>query len=480
MRAVIGHLGWFAPYAASIALTKGMALVSIPLVTSQLAPDDYGRLELVLSFVELAGLALSFAAADVLYRLAADRGGADARACARDLTGLALSLALGMGLLLQALVYVFAHRISPLADPALLAIGLASASLSGLIELPLAWLRWQGRANLFLCFVGARSLLQIAVMWLMLDAGYGAWGLLLGNACVDAAAAALLVALQWRETGIGVNAGTARRAFRYGGPLVLGGFSMFALGACDRWFLAGAVPVGEIAFYALAGKIAWAVSLAVQPFGLWWYPRRLRVLQEENGFARSADAVLAGFGFLLCGAVGVAMLAPFAFEWVLPPAYAPALALLPALIAVAVLHETCSLMNVGAFAGSTGVPPLVVNTIGAVVAVVGYIVLVPAHGVAGAIAATIAGHLARLICFIWHGRARAAIPYRAPAMLAMGAVAAAAVASFAELAPLARMGMGACALLAIGALAASPMLMRHIRDRALLRTQAALAGKDCP
>jgi hypothetical protein len=115
-----------------------------------------------------------------------------------------------------------------------------------------------------------------------------------------------------------------------------------------------------------------------------------------------------------------------------------------------------------------------------VVAVVGYIMLVPAHGVAGAIAATIAGHLARLICFIWHGRARAPIPYRAPAMLAMGAVAAAAVASFAELAPLARMGMGACALLAIGALAASPMLMRHIRDRTALRTQAALAGKDCP
>jgi O-antigen/teichoic acid export membrane protein len=51
-------LTWLIPYAASVVLTKGVALVTIPLLTRHLTPADYGSLELVSSVIEIAALIL--------------------------------------------------------------------------------------------------------------------------------------------------------------------------------------------------------------------------------------------------------------------------------------------------------------------------------------------------------------------------------------------------------------------------------------
>ena len=52
-------LPWLLPYALSVALTKGVALVTIPLITGHLSPVEFARLELVATIVEIAGLALA-------------------------------------------------------------------------------------------------------------------------------------------------------------------------------------------------------------------------------------------------------------------------------------------------------------------------------------------------------------------------------------------------------------------------------------
>ena len=323
--------------------------------------------------------------------------------------------------------------------------------------MPLAWLRCRGRASRFLLYVAARSIAQIGLMWALLSHGWGAMGLLAGNVCVDIVIAGALVFAQWRDTGFSINAHVVDRAARYGGPLVVGSLAMFVLGACDRWFLAGSVAMADIAHYALAAKLAMAVALAVQPFGLWWYPQRIRALSEEDGLARSARAVTVGFAFLLTGALGVAGLAPFLFERVLPLAYAPALALIPALIAVVILNEACSLLNVGAYAGRTGLQPLAVNSAGALVALAGYVLLVPAFGVLGAIAATIAAHAVRLAAYLAMGQRRAPVPYQFGAILAMVATAAPAALWVIGAAPLERLAIMASGALVIAAIAGAAL-----------------------
>jgi hypothetical protein len=73
------------------------------------------------------------------------------------------------------------------------------------------------------------------------------------------------------------------------------------------------------------------------------------------------------------------------------------------------MNEMCSLVNVGVYAAKTAYAVLAINTVGAMVALTGYVLLVPQQGVFGAIEATIAGQGARLVLFFLAGRRRAPI-----------------------------------------------------------------------
>ena len=98
-------------FGASILLTKGLALVTLPLVTGHLAPSDYGRLEIVTSVVEAFGIVMTLGIADSLFRFAGPESGARQREVVAGLTGLAMTLAAVIGALLQVGVWTLAPRV---------------------------------------------------------------------------------------------------------------------------------------------------------------------------------------------------------------------------------------------------------------------------------------------------------------------------------------------------------------------------------
>ena len=217
--------------------------------------------------------------------------------------------------------------------------------------------------------------------------------------------------LHIRDVGLRIDMETLRRGGTYGLPLVGGALAMFVLGACDRWFLAAAVPAAELGFYGLAAKLSFIVPLAMQPFGLWWYAQRIRVLSEPDGLTQSARMIAVGMALLGVGVAVTCTGAPILIENFLPAPYRSALAYLPWLALIAVLNEMCSLVNVGVYAARNAYGVLVINSVGAFVAFTGYVALVPHFGVAGAIAATIAGQSARLALFLRVGSKLAPIVY---------------------------------------------------------------------
>ena len=417
------NMTWLIPYVASVALTKGVALITLPLLTSHLTPAEFGRLDLVVSVIEVAGLILSFCAADILFRFSGSAEAAESRRNAASIAGGVLALSISIGSLLQIGLVFSRSSLKGAIDVDMLAVGLLCASFSTLIELPLAWLRSHGSATTFLYYVGARSLIQTGVMALTLTNGYGAFGLLAGNAAVDACFAFTLLWRQARETGLRLDADLFSRAIRYGWPLVFGGVAMFILGNCDRWFLAFSVSSEALAYYALAVKLATIVALAMQPFGLWWNARRLRILQEPEGDRRSAEAIAWGFASLSIGAIWVAVVAPKLIIYFLPAACAPSIIWLPWVVLIIAMNETSALMNVSAYIGKRATAALIVNAGGAMAALAGYIILAPGWGIAGAIAATIAGQSVRIIAYGLHGGRYAPIPYRWIRMTTMAGIA---------------------------------------------------------
>jgi O-antigen/teichoic acid export membrane protein len=404
-----------------------LSIVTIPIISRYLTPGDYGRLELIATTIEVAGLLFSFGLSDTLFRFCADEKEPQRRRFAAGLLGAALLAALTLGFLLQSGAFAILSLWPAMGDGMALRIGLLAATVTGLIELPLAWMRFRGRLGFFFGLMALRSLAQASASVYAAFAGFGIEGMLAANAAIDVLVATGLVLRQWRETGIRLDPALLRKSFRYGFPLVASALSLFVLGACDRWVIARHVEVSELAFYGLAAKLALSVALFMQPFSASWYARRIAVFSAPDGLEQSARHVSLGFLILTCGAFCAALAGGIFVDLALPAAYARVAVFLPWMIAIAFLNEACSLINVGSYVGQGTGRVMTVNGASAILALAGYLLLVPSFGAAGAIAATLAGQSLRLALFAWNGRHIAPIDYRLPAVVCMASLAAGAV-----------------------------------------------------
>lgn len=400
----------FLIYGLSIALGKGLSLLTLPLLAHHLPPAEFVQLDFAASIIEPLGLLAGFALADTLFRFG--QGDDEARKAALGrLIGISLIFAGAMVTLTQAFLIPLLEGHPSLPGAVALRLILGAACLGGLIELPLAFLRLGARPGLFMAFVAARAMAQALVLVGSLWAGFGVDGILIGNALIDFILIAILIATLPKGTRIVLESASLKRTLFYAGPLLLGGLAMFALGACDRWFLAGNVPATMLAQYALAAKLALALALATQPFALWWYPRRIGVLQSHNGERETARFWALGILVIGGSAIAVMIGARILIAHIMPGSYIGALTLLPALLAATCLNEIASLTNGVAYASPKGWLVLQTNAAGAIVAVALYILLIPGMGLQGALVATLAGQLLRVVLFLQDQYQGQTIPY---------------------------------------------------------------------
>jgi O-antigen/teichoic acid export membrane protein len=398
-------------YAVATLAGRGIGFLMLPVITGHLSPADYGVLELLAAVADAGGILLGFGLTDTLFRFVAQAGPGEREVVAAKVLGQAVALSLlGLALVLAVLGAFSALVPAPL-RPEQMAIVAVSLAAGTCVQVPLAWLRLTDRAGLYVGSMLGRGVLQATLVSAALVGGFGVTGMLAATALVDTALAVLLVIRQARRTGLVL--GLHRPLLAYGGPLVLSGLAGFVLGSLDRWFLVGAVPVEAIGRYGLAVKLALLVPLAMQPFELWWYPRRLAVLAGPDGDRRHARIAALGIAWVLAAAAGAALAGPFAVRLLTPEPYHAATAWLPWLALAAVLQITGSLVNVRSYARRTGTIPSLVNAAAAGVTLLGYLTLIPAHGVAGAVASTIVGMSVRLVLFLAMDRILAA---RAPAL----------------------------------------------------------------
>jgi len=389
-------------YALALGWAKGLSLLLLPLMTSSLAPAEFARLELLASAGEVGALLVGAGLVDTLYRFGAPMAG--------RVLGLGVAMG-GLGLLAAVLLAPWGAALPLPSPPVEIMLLGAAVALEAAIGVPLAWMRMQGRALSWSMVTVVRGTAQAGLTAALLWAGFGVAGVLAAGAVAAGVTALLLVTHQARETALRFDPGAWKRLLAYGLPLTGGGLAAFGLGTADRWFLAGAVAPEALAHYALAAKLSLMAALLTQPFELWWYPRRITVLEGTDGAARTEHMVGIGAALVLLAAAGVALGGPVLITLLTPPAYHGALTYLPWLCAAVALQSLGSLVNVGCYIGRTGTQPMVVNLVAAAVAVLLYVALIPAFGVAGAIGATLVAQAVRLGGFLWLSQRRVRLGY---------------------------------------------------------------------
>ena len=393
-------------YAVAILAGKGVSFVMLPVVTGHLSPAEYGSLELLVAIADLGSLVLAMGLADALFRFGKEQG----------MPAVLLGFSVVLGGVMLAIGQIAVPAVAALAPPAIverdLQILAATLALTASVQVPLAYLRFRDRPALFAMVSIAKAAGQAALVAVLLMSDFGVTGILLGGLFADAAAALTLVLMQVRKAGISFDFARMRPVLPYGLPLVVSGLFGFCLGSFDRWFLAANVSPVDLAMYGLAAKFGLLAALAMQPFEMWWFPRRIRMLDDAAGRNCSARAVAFGLTWAVVCASGVAVMGPLAIAWLTPAAYHGAGDWVPWLALIACLHAATNLLNVGCYAGRTTYRPMAINGLAAAVAVIGYVLLIPPFGVAGTVTATIIAQVVRLLAFTSASQTSHRIPHR--------------------------------------------------------------------
>lgn len=388
-------------YGSSIALMKGISLIMLPFIAHHLTAENFGRLEVINTLAIIGSILVGMGLEDTLFRFAGSSSDPKKR---KQLAAEIFSLALIIGSIAGIAGWLAADVISSWipGNPTTyqVKIVLLMLALEGIIAIPLGWLRMRNKAKAFFISTTGRALMQAALVLLLLHYNRGVDGVLEAGLIAAVTQALAVSFLHFRDTGFYFSRETASRSFTYSLPIVGSGLVAFSLNGLDRWILADYTSLSEVALFGVAAKFSLAVVLLLQPFGMWWSPKRFEVLNTE-GEKIAVQYITLGISLVLIITAMVGLAAPLLINMLMPESYAMSAQYVIGLILIMLLKEVTELVNIGCFTGKTTITQLIINTIGAITGILCMFWWTPANGVWGVIFALLTAQSLRLIMFFY-------------------------------------------------------------------------------
>lgn len=335
-------------YAAGFAVTLGLSLVSVAILTRYLDPAEFGELAVLLFFAALltvlynlgflqGSLAWVFGSSgeEEADEAAAGEGPSDRRRALGGAIVLTAAIAtLGTILLLPAAGALTSILGLPGAGTAV-AIAAVSGGLGALWRLVSNVPRLERRPRLFVAFSALRPVAVLAVTIPLVASGHGVEGAVAGVAIGTAVAVAVgLVAIRGSYRPA-LPFEDVRRILRVGLPFVPVIVAFWVIQNVDLYVLSKYASEDEVGLYRLASRVGAIVSYFVSAFLMAWGPLTLTSVfmaaAKEHGptgvGARlTTYYAIFGFGLLVALAVGADLMVRIA-----PPSYSDAAGLIPVL-----------------------------------------------------------------------------------------------------------------------------------------------------
>jgi O-antigen/teichoic acid export membrane protein len=303
-----------AAYQAGDLLSKGFAVVTLPLYTRYVAPAGYGAAQNLLVIVILASILLRLGLGEAFIRFYYD----DNDQARRDRIAFVTVAFVALGTTVVALICtVFAAPLSNMLlghrDATLTRIAVLGLWTFTNLEIAYALLRADERARTYMKASVADVCMTVpAMVWLVVVEHQGARGLLLGN---FAASTVVLLGLWWGERRRVLAplsrrlAGSSLRAMlRFGLPTVPADAGVYGLQVVDRVYLYRDYSQSAAGRYATAISLATVVFVAVRGFQYAWPPLAYSVTDDEE--AARLYSLVTSYYVLATGIVvaGVALL----------------------------------------------------------------------------------------------------------------------------------------------------------------------------
>jgi O-antigen/teichoic acid export membrane protein len=285
---------------------KGLALLTLPLYTHHVSPEQYGAAETLLTAVILSSIFLRAGVGEAFIRFYFDDDDEQRRdRIARTATATVAWTTTVASLIAVAFAAPLSELILQYHDPELLACAVLGLWAFTNLEMAYAQLRVDERARTYVYASGINVSLTVCfTIALVVFAGEEAEGLLLGN---FGASALVVLGLWWvlrRRFSLRVRVGDLRAMLAFGLPTVPGDASVYGLQVADRFYLFRSYSHNAAGLYAIAIKLATVVFVAVRGFQYAWPPLAYSI-EDDDQAARLYSLVTTYYalatGIVVCG-----------------------------------------------------------------------------------------------------------------------------------------------------------------------------------
>ena len=400
-------------YAAGTVVSRGLALLLMPLVTRLLAPAEYGVFDLVVTAGVLVNLVLPLETPQALARFWNER---EVGAAQRRLAGTAWTF----GVLGYGGFVALAFAAAPWLAPRVFGEGFVEAcragavfiGANGVMLLLQSQFRWERRPKAYARAAIAYGALTLGLLALLAwrgsaDAADVLWAHAGASLLVAAGAwLALRGTLAW-----GLDTVELRAMLHYSLPLVPAGVAVFALTYLHRWTLGAMGTLEEVGLFGVAARIGGAVTLVLIGVQTAITPL-VYAHHREPGTPAALARLAEGFwclALLVCGVM--ALFARELVSWLAGATYGAAAPLVVWLAVAALLGQMYVFAPGIPIARRTGLQ-LVITVAAALAGVLLSVLLVPLAGARGAAVATVVAALLFLGAWVVTGQRLYPLPLR--------------------------------------------------------------------
>jgi O-antigen/teichoic acid export membrane protein len=300
-----------AAYTAASILSKLIAVALLPLYTRYLTRADYGAAEVMFAAVVSASIVVRLGLIEAILRFYYAEGEDRNRVVSSTFAGLFWLATIGALLALPFATPIAEALLDPKkADEVGQMAELVRISIGGLwvltmFEFMLTLFRLEERARAFFVTTILNVLVTIGLtVVLVVGAGEGARGLLIGSYASGAAFVLGLIVWQWRRLSLRFDRQLLRRLLRFGLPTMPAEASLYLLNVVDRVIIVRYAGLAEAGLYALAVKFAQGVNVLVRGFQLAWPPLAYSIRDDDDArrfYAVVVTLFTAGCAFVVTG-----------------------------------------------------------------------------------------------------------------------------------------------------------------------------------
>lgn len=377
-------------YGGATLLVRGLSLLLLPFYTRVLSTGEYGLVDLSTVFITLVLLTVALEVSQGIARLFADAD-ADERV---GYASTALWFSIGAYGLFVAVALPFAEDLSAILFEAperadLMRLVIVSAAPSGLFQLLINQLRWRLQPMAYAAGSLTFAFISIgATIVLVLVAGLGVFGVLLGQLIGAAAGGALCLYLARDLYRLRFDRDKLLEMLRFSLPLVPSSVGVFVTLYIDRFAIKELMTVEDVGLFGIGYRIAAVVSLLVLAVQTAITPLVYARYRDPDTPAQLARVFRYFVGGALVLAVGLSLFAREILVVVTTPAFYAGAAVVP-LLAPALLLSAMYVFAPGlGIAKRTGTQALI-TLAGAVLNTILNFILIPVWGIVGAAAATL-------------------------------------------------------------------------------------------